>query len=64
MIIDGAFNHEKLIQFFEALVADAGRKVFLNLDNLAVHHCKPVKQWLIERGELMDVFYLPSDSPE
>lgn len=36
----------------------------MNLDNLAVHHCKPVKQWLIERGELMDVFYLPSDSPE
>ena len=44
MIIDGAFNHEKLIEFFEALVADAGRKVFLILDNLGVHHCKPVKQ--------------------
>jgi hypothetical protein len=26
MIIDGAFNHEKLIEFFEALVADAGRR--------------------------------------
>ena len=33
MIIDGAINHEKLIEFFEALVADAGRKVFLILDN-------------------------------
>ena len=54
----------KPIQFFEALVADAGRKAFLILDNLADHHCKPVKQRLIERGELMDVFYLPSDSPE
>jgi len=28
MIIDGAFNHEKLIEFFEALVADAGAKCF------------------------------------
>ena len=46
MIIDGGFNHEKLIEFFEALVADTGRKVFLILDNLGVHHCKPVKQWL------------------
>jgi hypothetical protein len=42
MIIDGAFNHERLIEFFEALVKDAQRKVFLILDNLPVHHCKPV----------------------
>ena len=33
MIIDGAFNHEKLIE-------DAGRKVLMILDNLSVHHCK------------------------
>jgi transposase len=64
MIIDGAFNHEKLIEFFEALVADVGRKVFLILDNLGVHHCKPVKQWLAEHSEQMEVFYLPSYSPE
>jgi len=64
MIIDGAFNHEKLIEFFEALVADANRKVFLILDNLGVHHCKPVKQWLAEHSAQMEVFYLPSYSPE
>jgi hypothetical protein len=48
MIIDGAFNHEKLIEFFQALVAEgqrAGKKVFLILDNLGVHHCKPAKTW-------------------
>jgi hypothetical protein len=46
MIIDGAFNHERLIEFFEALIRDGrrlGKKVFLILDNLGVHHCKPVK---------------------
>ena len=64
MIIDGAFNHEKLIEFFEVLVADAGRKVFLILDNLGVHHCKPVKQRLVEHSEQMELFYLPSYSPE
>ena len=64
MIIDGAFNHEKLIEFFEALVADAGRKVFLILDNLGVHHCKPVKAWLAQHAGQMEVFYLPSYSPE
>ncbi|MCS6764382.1 MAG: IS630 family transposase [Candidatus Protistobacter heckmanni] len=67
MIIDGAFNHEKLIEFFEALVADgkrAGKKVFLILDNLGVHHCKPVKAWLAEHQADIEVFYLPSYSPE
>lgn len=64
MIIEGAFNHDKLIEFFQALVTDAKRKVFLILDNLGVHHCKPVKQWLAEHSDQMEVFYLPSYSPE
>ena len=64
MIIDGAFNHEKLIEFFESLVKDAGKKIFLILDNLGVHHCKPVKAWLAENKDKMEVFYLPSYSPE
>ncbi|WP_309626802.1 transposase, partial [Methylibium sp.] len=64
MIIDGAFNHEKLIEFFESLVKDAGKKIFLILDNLGVHHCKPVKAWLAQNLDKMAVFYLPSYSPE
>ncbi len=64
MIIDGAFNHEKLIEFFEALIDDAKRKVFLILDNLSVHHCKPVKAWLADHTDEIEVFYLPSYSPE
>lgn len=48
----------------EALVKDAGRKVFLILDNLRVHHGKPVKAWLAERTDKMEVFYLPCYSPE
>jgi len=64
MIIDGAFNHEKLIEFFEALIRDTEHKVFLILDNLGVHHCKPVKAWLAEHSNEIEVFYLPSYSPE
>lgn len=64
MIIDGNFNHLRLIEFFEALIKQAGRKVFLVLDNLGVHHCAPVKKWLAEHVELIEVFYLPSYSPE
>ncbi len=32
MIIDGSFNHERLIEFFEALIKDARRQVFLTLE--------------------------------
>lgn len=67
MIVEGGFNHEKLIEFFEALVADGqreGKKVFLILDNLSVHHCKPVKEWVAEHKAQIEVFYLPSYSPE
>jgi transposase len=64
MIIDGAFNSDRLIEFFEALTKDTTRKVFLILDNLGVHHCKPVKAWLAKHAEQMEVFYLPSYSPE
>ena len=34
------------------------------LDNLGVHHCAPVKQWLAAHIQQIEVFYLPSYSPE
>lgn len=64
MIIDDAFNSDRLIEFLGALIKDAGRKVFLILDNLRVHHSKPVKAWVAERAEHIELFYLPSYSPE
>jgi len=64
MIIDEAFNSDKLIEFLEALIKDAPKKVFLILDNLRVHHSKPVKAWLAEHQAQIEVFYLPSYSPE
>ena len=64
MMIDGNFNHERLIEFFQALTRQAGRKVFLILDNLGVHHCAPVKKWLAAHKKQIEVFFLPSYSPE
>lgn len=64
MIIDEAFNSDTLIEFLEALIKDAGKKVFLILDNLRVHHSKPVKAWAAERQDKIELFYLPSYSPE
>ena len=61
---DGALNSDILIDFLRRLVKDAGRKVYLILDNLRVHHSKPVKAWLAEHKHEIEVFYLPSYSPE
>ena len=60
MIIDGVFNADRLAEFMESLVKDAP----LVMANLKVHHCKPVKEWLEKNKERIEVFHLPSYSPE
>jgi transposase len=64
MIIDDAFDADKLIEFLCALIKDADRKVFLILDNLRVHHSKLVKAWVAEHKDQIELFYLPSYSPQ
>ncbi len=64
MIYDKAMNAQRLIKFFRRLIRDAGRKIFVILDNLRVHHAKIVKEWLTTHRSEIEVFYLPSYSPE
>ena len=64
MMYEDAMNSELLIKFMTRLTKDAGRKVFLILDNLRAHHGKNVKQWLEKHREQIEVFHLPSYSPE
>ncbi len=64
MIIDESFNADKLIEFLQALIRDSDRKVFLILDNLRVHHSKLVKAWVDAHKDEIELFYLPSYSPE
>lgn len=52
MIIDGAFDSDKFIEFLQALIKDAGKKVFL------------IKVWFARYRKQIEVFYLPSYSPE
>jgi transposase len=64
MMYRDAMNSELLIKFMSRLTKDAGRKVFLILDNLRAHHSKDTKKWLEEHKEQIEVFYLSSYSPE
>ena len=63
-IFDGAMNSDILIDFFKRLIKGQTKKIFLILDNLRVHHSKPVKGWLVKHTDEIEVFYLPSYSPE
>jgi len=57
-------NSKRLITFLRRLTKDVGRKVYLILDNLRVHHSELVKKWLDKHKDKIEVFYLPSYSPE
>jgi transposase len=64
MMYRETMTSDLLIKFMSRLIKDAGRKVFLILDNLRVHHGKAIKEWLEKHAEQIKVFYLPSYSPE
>lgn len=64
MIVEGGVNIEKFIEFLDALVRDAPRKVFLVVDNLKVHHSYKVIEWVEARTEKIELVYLPAYSPD
>jgi len=64
MIYSGTMNSDRLIEFMEQLIKGSEKKIFLILDNLRVHHSKPVKEWLEEQESKIEVFFLPSYSPD
>ncbi|MBN2641392.1 MAG: IS630 family transposase [Victivallales bacterium] len=53
-----------LIKFMKRLIRSTDKKVYLLLDNLRVHHSKLVKEWLTEHKAFIEVYYLPSYSPD
>jgi len=64
MIYDGKMNQQMFIKFLERLIKTSCKKIFLIVDNLKVHHGKLVKQWVDTRSDLIEIFYIPSYSPE
>lgn len=64
MIYSGSMNADRLIEFMAHLIKNRGRKVFLILDNLRVHHSKLVQEWAEKNRAYIELFFLPSYSPE
>src|SRR3954451_210295 len=63
-VLDGAIKAPVLICFMQRLIRDAKRKVFLILDRLPVHRSAVVREWLARHKAQIEVFHLPSYSPE
>jgi transposase len=64
MVLEGAVTAPSLIRFLGRLIEDARGKVFLIWDNLPVHRSQAVRGWLAKRTEQIEVYHLPSYSPE
>ena len=64
MIYSGTMNSDRLIEFMKQLIKNKKQKIYLILDNLRVHHSKLVKQWVEDNKKKIELFYLPSYSPE
>ena len=64
MFYRGTMNARTLTGFFVRLLRTVDGKVFLILDNLKVHHARPVKTWLAKNAERIELFHLPSYSPD
>ena len=64
MIYKDKMNSQTLIRFMKRLIKDSGQKIFLILDNLRIHHSHMVKDWLKNHKTEIEVFFLPSYSPE
>jgi len=62
---DGAINGQCFIDFMAGLVHDtAPAKVFLIVDNLPAHRAAKVHQWLSDKKDRIELFYLPPYAPE
>ena len=64
MLHDGALNADRFIAFLRRLIKDADQKVFLIVDNLKVHHAKPVTAWVAAHAHQIELCYLPPYAPD
>ena len=64
MVYRENMNAQLLIKFLKRLIKGSDRKIILILDILRVHHAKLVRGWLDDKEDKIEIFYLPSYSPE
>lgn len=61
---ESGIRQEEFLEFCKMLVADAGRPVFLIMDNSQVHHAKIVAEYAAQSNGMLALFFLPPYSPD
>lgn len=64
MVYKNKMNSQTMIKFMQRLIKGSSKKIFLIVDNLKVHHSYIVRDWLKEHEDEIEIFFLPSYSPE
>jgi transposase len=64
MIYEGALNTTIFLNFLRRLIREAGRKLFVIVDNLPVHRARRVTAWVQDHADQIELFYLPPYAPE
>ena len=64
-LYDKSIKIDSFIEFCKKVInSNNGKKIYLIVDNLRVHHAKLVKEWEEENSKYIKLFYLPAYSPE
>lgn len=64
MSYSSTMTQHKYILFLARLIKSSSKKVYFIADNLSVHHGKKVKAWASENKDKIELFFIPSYSPE
>lgn len=64
MVFTERFTAKVMLTFLKRLVRHAGRKVYLIVDGHPVHTSSKVKRWLAANADRIEMFLLPSYSPD
>jgi transposase len=64
MTFDGAMNSALFTEFLELLIHDIDGKIFLIVDRAPYHTSKETSEWVKEHKDRIELFFLPSYSPD
>ena len=64
MLVQGRFNAAVFVNFLKRLLSDIDQRVFLIVDGHPVHRAAKVKRFVASTNGRLQLFFLPSYSPE
>lgn len=64
MVFKDRFNWKVFVKFIKRLIKSNTNKIFLIIDNYSVHKCKDIKKFVDEHKEEIELFFLPTYSPD